>query len=396
MFAKILEYFNIFTLILFTWTYLSDIKPIILIMLLVTFVIFIGAISTRQINLYDVLKGRKIILFLLFIIILSNIYSIASQQTFQSSLTFTVVTIFSLILCKYYNYNKFLDIMSKYFILSILASIFLIKLFPYNGTMLYEGEIAARGIYGHKNILGRYMVIAIFIFIHKIKSINNIYIKSIYCLFGILASYLVIISKSNTNIIYMFLLTPLYYIIAYRKDLISVINKIIVLVFFIFGIVVFTVSNPQFYTVLSKIAIFGRDLTFTGRNVIWNYSFQNIYFKPILGYGFDAVWSNSNIIERFISTYGFSIPHAHNGYIDTTLQLGIVGLIAMLIIFIIMMKNAKISKNQLVAIITWYIILVNFTEAAFIENTTYIFWIIIVYFCNTDIEKIKKEIRILR
>lgn len=72
--------------------------------------------------------------------------------------------------------------------------------------------------------------------------------------------------------------------------------------------------------------IFGRGETLTGRTEIWNSLLPYAQKHFILGYGYGGFWTTSLRI-RIAS-------HAHNGYLDTILNLGIVGLI-LLIVFLI-------------------------------------------------------------
>jgi O-antigen ligase len=72
--------------------------------------------------------------------------------------------------------------------------------------------------------------------------------------------------------------------------------------------------------------LFGRSETLTGRTEIWNSLLPYAQKHFILGYGYGGFWTTSLRI-RIAS-------HAHNGYLDTILNLGIVGLI-LLIVFLI-------------------------------------------------------------
>ena len=343
----------------------------------------LALVAKKRIRIAKIIKGRKLIILLNIIILLSNLYTINKKETLESSLMFTMVTIFALFLSAIYKEDKFVKLLSIYFILSIIFSVLMIGIFPSRGMMSDERFLAAKGIYGHKNILGRYMVIAFFFLISYARLSLKKRKKCIGYLFAIISVFLIFISKSNTAILYFIILSPIYMFIKNKKYLINTINKVVIIIACVFSIFVFLNSNPQYYNMFSKINIGERTLSMTGRNVIWNYSLEKINSAKYLGYGFDAVWSSNEIITPFINKYGFTIPHAHNGYLDTTLQLGIIGLIIMSLILLSLIKSRKVDKIILGSIFTWFLILINFTEAAFIEDTTYIFWILIVYFINS-------------
>jgi len=72
--------------------------------------------------------------------------------------------------------------------------------------------------------------------------------------------------------------------------------------------------------------LFGRSETLTGRTEIWNDLLPYAQKHFIFGYGFGGFWTTS--LREVIAS------HAHNGYLDAILNLGIVGLI-LLIVFLI-------------------------------------------------------------
>jgi exopolysaccharide production protein ExoQ len=76
------------------------------------------------------------------------------------------------------------------------------------------------------------------------------------------------------------------------------------------------------------VGLLGRDVTLTGRTVIWDFSLTMIGREPLLGYGFTAFWEGANPPGRLFWMNGlrhFDI-HSHNGFIQITLDLGLVGL----------------------------------------------------------------------
>jgi exopolysaccharide production protein ExoQ len=77
--------------------------------------------------------------------------------------------------------------------------------------------------------------------------------------------------------------------------------------------------------------VFGRDATFTGRTRIWSAVMQAIGRKPWIGHGFGGIWDDATPDStRIWFATGFRAYHAHQGYLDFWLQLGIVGLVGVL------------------------------------------------------------------
>ena len=80
--------------------------------------------------------------------------------------------------------------------------------------------------------------------------------------------------------------------------------------------------------------LLGKNSTFTGRLPLWQNSFQfGIAERPWLGYGWLGFWTDD--VSRFEVSVrsNFSIPHAHNAFIDAWLYVGPIGAILLLAIY---------------------------------------------------------------
>jgi exopolysaccharide production protein ExoQ len=68
---------------------------------------------------------------------------------------------------------------------------------------------------------------------------------------------------------------------------------------------------------------------FTGRGVVWNYAWQLISNRWLLGYGFGSIFDvgfASPLLSIARNDWSILITHAHNGYLDLAASTGIVGL----------------------------------------------------------------------
>jgi O-antigen ligase len=83
------------------------------------------------------------------------------------------------------------------------------------------------------------------------------------------------------------------------------------------------------------LAVLERDRTLTNRTLIWSHVLEAVRTRPLLGYGFGAFWKEkSEAGEPITSALGGWFPaHAHNGFLDLTLDLGVVGLALFLVPF---------------------------------------------------------------
>lgn len=73
----------------------------------------------------------------------------------------------------------------------------------------------------------------------------------------------------------------------------------------------------------------GRDATLTGRTDVWPAVLQAIDRHPVLGYGWNGLWhAGDPTTNEMWRAAGFKMYHAHDGFLEILLELGIVGLVA--------------------------------------------------------------------
>jgi exopolysaccharide production protein ExoQ len=74
--------------------------------------------------------------------------------------------------------------------------------------------------------------------------------------------------------------------------------------------------------------LIGRDATLSGRTGIWGQTWRFIQERPALGWGYAAFWRG---IEgesfKVVAALRFIVFHAHNGFLEIWLELGLLGLI---------------------------------------------------------------------
>jgi exopolysaccharide production protein ExoQ len=113
----------------------------------------------------------------------------------------------------------------------------------------------------------------------------------------------------------------------------------------------------------------GRNTTLTGRTDIWADVFQ-MNVNPLVGTGFESFWVGPRL-EYLWSKYYFHPNQAHNGYIETYLNLGWVGLGFLALLLVSGYRNVvdQHRRNPSVASLRLAFLVVaviyNVTEAAF-------------------------------
>lgn len=78
-------------------------------------------------------------------------------------------------------------------------------------------------------------------------------------------------------------------------------------------------------------AISGKDPSLSGRTHLWAATGRAIAERPLLGYGYEAVFTEepNPVAVKIRDRGGFQAAHSHNGYLQAALDLGLLGLMVL-------------------------------------------------------------------
>ncbi|GAA2854889.1 O-antigen ligase family protein [Microbacterium arabinogalactanolyticum] len=80
------------------------------------------------------------------------------------------------------------------------------------------------------------------------------------------------------------------------------------------------------------LGLFGKGSDLTGRVEIWQAVWERAITRPVFGNGFSSPWVPWDpAFDRWILNHGITVFHAHDMWLDVFLQLGIVGVVVMLV-----------------------------------------------------------------
>ncbi|MEK7424917.1 MAG: O-antigen ligase family protein [Actinomycetota bacterium] len=91
----------------------------------------------------------------------------------------------------------------------------------------------------------------------------------------------------------------------------------------------------------SFLTLYGKDLTFSGRTIIWANTIDAIADRPWFGIGFTSNWSSVStpVVLDLRRAIGFDAAHAHNGALELVFEVGIVGLALYLAFFVSVVRR---------------------------------------------------------
>jgi len=143
------------------------------------------------------------------------------------------------------------------------------------------------------------------------------------------------------------------------------------------GVGLWVVLDELFDVEGTLFGFLGRDPTLTGRTEIWKLALS-AKVDPVLGAGFYTFWLGDR--SASIREIGYSwLNQAHNGYIETYLNTGVVGLGLLMIALLTAYANGRrrlvaggTDADRIQIVLLLVLIVYNFTEAAF--NRMGIIW----------------------
>jgi len=237
---------------------------------------------------------------------------------------------------------------------------------------------AWRGIYIHKNPLGRLMVMSALVFLLSAISSHR-YRWVAWTGFG-LSVCLILLSTSKTSLVVLLTLMsllPFYRALRWKYTL--AVPFFITVILVGGGVAILSVSNAE-----AILGAFGRDLTLTGRTDLWATVLDKIWERPWLGYGYAGFWQGWRGESADIwSVLNWQPPHSHNGLLDLWLDLGLLGVTAFLLSFIMVCFQAvtwvrltKTTEELWPLVYLTFLLLVNITETSLLTNNS--LWLLYV------------------
>lgn len=302
------------------------------------------------------------------ITLLSTLWSLDPTTTLRRAFALGMVTLFGTYLATRYTYAHVLRLLGVVFGAIALGSVLFRFLLPQYGIApdMYGG--AWEGVFAQKNILGNAMVLAAIVFA-LLTACGQRWGRVAWG--GVaLAASLVVLSRSVTAMVVLgviLMATPLLGLLRRRTPR-SV--AVFLVVCCALGAAVLIAATHGEHVLTA----FGRDVTLTGRTNIWPVVWDRIMQRPLLGYGYGTFWHFSP--GEFVrAAIGWDTPHAHNGYLDLLLDVGLFGFLMFVAGLVVAVRRGWASMRSASGVETLWpmlfllvLLLSNITETAFYQS----------------------------
>jgi exopolysaccharide production protein ExoQ len=158
---------------------------------------------------------------------------------------------------------------------------------------------------------------------------------------------------------------------------------------FLFAAILVVVCSEWLFGITEGLlALLGRDPTLTDRTILWQ-DLVSMVNNPLIGTGYNGFWLGERM-GKLWERWWWHPTQSHNGYLETYLELGLIGLICLVSLIVVSYKN--VTKKLLYDFevgrleMTFFVValLYNFTESAFkgLHLMWFVFLLTVVKVCG--------------
>jgi O-antigen ligase len=305
------------------------------------------------------------------LLVFSMFWSETPLMTLKGILIFLGVTIFAVHIGRQYSWQELSGFLRWSTTLIAVLSTYFALFKPSVG--INSVKDGWQGILGHPIHLGNLMALSASLWLlyafHKPKH------RWLSLGFGITSLIVMKFANSAGAFCTFFVLTTLLFVAPFIQKLRTEIAFFIMVLFMSASVSLtfWLVENlDKFVTSL------GKDLTFTGRVPLWNELVEMIKQRPLVGYGYEGFWQAWRGVNApanpVVHKIGEWAVHAHNGFLDLTLNLGLLGLLLFIFSFltnlglaILYMSRDKQAEAIVPILLLMFLIFSNLSETQLLE-----------------------------
>jgi O-antigen ligase len=342
---------------------------------------FLFLVRKRILEFARLIWYSKSLLMILAWTCFSLLWSINRQVTVRHSIAFLFTSLVGVYFGCRYDLREQLRLVAIALGIVVVSSVVACLVFPQYGitTDYSYDEPAWQGVLSAKNNLATLLILATLIllvyFVGRIRPLAAL--AGIILVFG-----LVIPTQSTAALVYFVLAIVVFPLVRAFQRNPRRRRRMIMLGSLLFGSLVSWVClNWETF-----MAYLGKDPGFTGRFVLWGLSFIWIRERPFLGHGYGAFWSDfyGPAADFRIASGWLEATHAHNGFINLWLDLGLIGVLLFILGFVISYRRALILATTTKAVegiwpitVLTFLFVYSLTEISFLGRND-LYWILYV------------------
>ncbi len=306
----------------------------------VIYLVLLGFVYVFRNQLYGAFMEQRWIIILSLYLVASTIWSSSPNVTLQDSIVIGLGTLIGGYIGVRFSTEQIFHLIKYVAIIGVFGSLILVAVWPEIALMtsIHHNGLW-RGAFTHKNVTGLASLIAIIAFLFCYR--HNIYLR----IFFVAAAVVLLVgARASTSFIAFGVILAVFFVqrpLSVRgMDVFLVITGGLLLSSFVGLLLLLNLED--------FVGLFGKDLTFTGRTVLWEYGFQSFLTKPFLGFGLSAFWHDTTeyggLAVRALA--GWNAPGIHNGWLELMLAIGLVGTVIFSIVFFGLMQKTYYMMRE--------------------------------------------------
>ena len=313
---------GILDMILVRGDQLTSGNPVMRAIFAVTYVVAAMLLVPYGRDAFFIARRNRSVVALLVLALVSCLWAQTPGLVLQRSVAVLGTTLVGIAFATRLSVEEQLGVFSWVFRTLAFLSLGCVLLFPGLGiSQLAEGSHEWQGVFGYKNALGAMMAVSMLV--EWYRPADGRFAQAMKWLTLAAGAVLLVFSNSVTAVLALaasFLLLETYRFARQRLGIPLYAIMLVMLVIALSGAAVVLVDSD------SVTGVFGRSSNFTGRTQIWSMVASYISERPVLGYGYSGFWYGSSPESAAIDqALGMPIMYAHNGYLESLLDLGVVG-----------------------------------------------------------------------
>jgi len=315
---------------------------------------------------------------------LSILWSDFPDVAFRRVLALWLTSLYGLVLCLRFEFKSLLRLLGGALLVVLAASLALVILFPDWAVMGPPLLGNWRGVFIHKNHLGRFSALALLVagvlFLLSEKTVERIF-------WGVAITVALVTLLGSQSLSALAVSSGMILSVLFLKTVLR--RKKLVWLWLLLFMIVAAVAVFLLAQNYERVMVEGldKDASLSGRLPLWRSLFEKIASEPLLGYGYGTFWLGADGPAADIwKKLNWEVPHAHNGYLDLWLHLGLpgvcLGLYLLLQLFVLSIKNlfSAMPAAWFWVLLLLYLISYNLVESIFLSVNS-LFMVLIVYSC---------------
>ena len=256
-------------------------------------------------------------------LLLSAGWSYDPTQTMRQAVVYLFIVIGSIGIAGTLDADEYMALLRLTCFLSAVASLVLLAVSPSNAL-----TPDFLGIFPQKNFLGQVMATGALASLHVLRVDHRRRARNIFMLFVFVGMAFASASATACVAIFAFCCADRIIALLRRGGAGFAIGILLAMVLIPILVVVAVDPGP----ILEMI---GKDPTLTGRTDLWTYVINDIWLKPLLGWGYYGFWSANNPAAMEISgAVRWFVAQSHNGLLEMLLNVGAVGTTIFIFLFL--------------------------------------------------------------